>query len=308
MSRKSNLKKIFAVTAISLFANSAFAFDWPIGTISNPEDTTPLSIQEQLGNDYCKSEFGQNRTGHISTSLIFNVPESVKVSEDGRILAVITEYKDDNDFFPSTLGTAVIIAHEDNLVSVYGNIDTESLYISSENNYKVEEGTILGECGNTGWQEEKSTLEFQILDVKNSSAINPKLLLSRMESELPLTLTEITFKNKNNDYFSLHDVRTYQSGLYKIYRKRNPIAAPYKTNILINGIQYDEIVYDTIVEENNRICVNGKRKYTREDVYPNNNLQLVGEVMLSPGKSRIDITVTDFLNKQKQISYNISVY
>lgn len=288
------MKKVCLFLLLSTFVAFAFAFDWPLENLS----TESFAM---------KSDFGQNRAGEISTSLVFNEPESVKVSEDGRILAVLTDYTDDNDFFPSTLGTAVIIAHEDNLVSVYGNIDRETLYVSSENDYTVEQGTILGECGNSGWQDSKSTLEFQIIDVKNTSAINPKVLLSRMEKELPLTLTEITLKNKNNDYFSLSEVKTFSSGLYKIYRKRNPIAVPYKSTVLLNGIEYDEIVYDTIVEENNKICVNGKRKYTKEDLYPNNNLQLVGEVMLSPGKTTMNIIVTDFLNNSKQISYNLSV-
>lgn len=287
------MKKIITVLLLSILSSSVFAFDWPM---------------ENLEQNYLKSDFGQNRAGEISTSLVFNQPESVKISEDGKILAVITDFTDDNDFFPSTFGTAIIVAHEDNLVSVYGNIDTETLYVSSENDYKVEEGTIIGECGNSGWQDQKSTLEFQIIDIKNSSAINPKVLLSRMETELPLTLSEITLKNKNNDYYNLNDVRVYPSGIYKIYRKRNPTAVPYKSTVLLNGIQYDQLVYDTIVEENGKICVNGKRKYTREDLYPNNNLQLVGEVMLSPGKTTMNIIVIDFLNKPKQISYNISVY
>lgn len=287
------MKKFLLIVLLNLITIFAFAFDWPM---------------ENLEQGYLKSDFGQNRAGEISTSLVFNQPESVKISENGKILAVLTDFTDDNDFFPSTLGTAVIVAHEDNLVSVYGNIDTETLYISSENEYSVEQGTILGECGNTGWQDQKSTLEFQIIDIKNSSAINPKVLLSRMETELPLTLTDITLKNKNNDYYNLNDVRVYPSGIYKIYRRRNSIAVPYKSTVLLNGIQYDQLIYDTIVEENGKICVSGKRKYTKEDLYPNNNLQLMGEVMLSPGKTTMNVIVTDFLNKPKQISYNISVY
>lgn len=285
-------KQILSLLSFT-FISSIFAFDWPI---------------ENIQKDFCKSDFGQNIADSISTSLIFNEPDDIKAAEDGKILLVMKDLSDDNDFFPSTLGTALIIAHEDNLASVYGNIDSETLYVSSENNYSVEKGTILGQSGNSGWQQSKSTLEFQIIDTKNTSAINPKVLLPRQETELPLTLTDICLKNKNNDYFNLNETRTYPTGIYKIYRKRNNIAVPYKSSILINGIQYDQIIYNTIIEENGKICVLGKRKYSQADVYPNKNLQLIGEVMLSPGKTTLNIIVTDFLNKSKQLSYNISVY
>ena len=95
----------------------------------------------------------------------------------------------------------------------------------------------------------------------------------------------------------------------KIYRKRNPVAVPYKTTVLVNGIEYDQINYNILVEENGKICVIGKkRKYISEEVYPNEKLQLIGEVMLSPGKTSLNLIVTDFLNKSRQINYNLTIY
>ena len=288
------MKKIFCILLNIFLLNCLFAFDWPI---------------EELSEEFYKSDFGQNISGHISSSLIFNTTEQVKISENGTILAVIQDYSDDTNFFPSTLGTAVIVAHEDNLLSVYGNIDKEKLYISSENDYAVEKGQHLGESGNSGWQEGLSTLEFQIIDIKNSSAINPKIMLSHLDSELPLTLSDITLRNKKNEFFSLNDKKTFPTGIYKIYRKRNPVAVPYKTTVLVNGIEYDQINYNILVEENGKICVIGKkRKYISEEVYPNEKLQLIGEVMLSPGKTSLNLIVTDFLNKSRQINYNLTIY
>ena len=215
---------------------------------------------------------------------------------------------DDNDFFPSTLGTAVILSHEDNLLSVYANLDSETLTVNDKTELKVDAGTTLGKCGNTGWQNGVTGLEFQILDTKNASAINPKILMSRTENEVALSLSGIYILNKNGDYFDLNAHKTFSSGLYKIFQKRNPIASPYKTTVTMNGIEFDQIGYDLIVQENGKTCVNGKKKYTSQDVYPDDKLQLLGEVMFTPGKTTLGLVVADILGNRKQLNYSVTVY
>ena len=101
--------------------------------------------------------------------------------------------------------------------------------------------------------------------------------------------------------------KTYSSGLYKIYFKRNPIAAPYKTTVSINGVLVDQLSYDMITQENNKLCIIGKKKYTGSDVFPNNDLQLLGEAMFTPGKATLGLTISDMLGNVKQLNYNINI-
>ena len=177
------MKKIFLFTII-LFANFfAFCFDWP---------------QEEVTKDSFNSYFGQNRGGILSTSVIFSEPEEVKTAEDGYITAILTENTDDSDFFPSTLGTAVILAHNDELVSVYGNLDAETLTLNNENEHTIDGGAIIASSGTSGYQEAHGNLEFKIIDAKNKSAINPFVLMPRAEEEVALTLSGIIIVNKNN--------------------------------------------------------------------------------------------------------------
>lgn len=287
------MKKLFISLLILNLSFSLFSFDWP---------------QETVTKENIKSYFGQNRGDILSTSLVFKEPEDIKAADNGRVLIILTENKDDSDFFPSTLGTAVVLAHEDNLLSVYANMDTETLSVNDKTDVQIESGTILGTCGNTGWQDGLSSLEFQIIDTKNASAINPKILMTRTENEIPLTLNGIFFENKNQDFFDLTTHKTFASGLYRIYQKRNSIASPYRTTIMLNGIEFDQIGYDLIVQENGKTCVNGKKKYTSSDVYPDEKLQLLGEAMFTPGKTTLGLTVTDFLGNSKHLNYNISIY
>lgn len=286
------MKKTLISTLLILTGLSAFCFDWP---------------QAEVTKDSFNSYFGQNRGGTLSTSVIFSEPEEVKAAENGYITVILTENSDDSEFFPSTLGTAVILAHNDELISVYGNLDAETLTIKNEKEHTLDGGAIIASSGNSGYQENNSNLEFKIIDAKNKSAINPNVLMPRAEEELPLSLSGIIIVNKNNDYYDINTYKTYSSGLYKIYFKRNPIAAPYKTTVSINGVLVDQLSYDMITQENNKLCIIGKKKYTASDVFPNNDLQLLGEAMFTPGKATLGLTISDMLGNVKQLNYNINI-
>lgn len=275
-----------------LLCFSLFGFDWP---------------QENITLESYSSYFGQKRGELISHSLIFEEPSQIKAAEDGTILAIIIENNDDSDFFPSTLGTAVILTHEDNLQSVYGNLESSSLTLNDVNETFVDSGTILGQSGTTAWQEDKGNLEFQIIDTKNQSAINPKILMPRTDTEIPLLLSGIYIENKNNVFYDLNAYKTFPFGIYRIYQKKNDIAVPYKTSVSINGVIVDQINYDTIIQENNKICITGKKKYTSSDVYPKENFHLLGEAMFTPGKITLGLSEQDMLGNYKNLVYNITV-
>ncbi len=285
-------KALVFISIILITSLTAFCFDWP---------------QNEVSKKSFNSYFGQNRGGILSTSVIFSEPEEVMAAEDGYITAILTDDSDDTDFFPSTLGTAVILAHNDDLISVYGNLDAETLTLKNNNEHKIDAGAIIASSGNSGFQDNHGNLEFMIIDVKNKSAINPIVLMPRAEEEIPLSLSGIMIVSKNNDYYDINTYKTYTSGLYKVYFKRNPVAAPYKTSVSINGIVVDQLSYDMITQENNKLCIIGKKKYTDADIFPNENLQLLGEVMFTPGRATLGLSISDMLGNVKQLNYNILI-
>ena len=286
------MKKSLAFTALLFTGILAFSFDWP---------------QKEVSKNSFNSYFGQNRGSILSTSVIFSEPEEVMAAEDGYITAILTENNDDSDFFPSTLGTAVILAHNDDLISVYGNLDAETLTLNNEDEHTIDTGAIIASSGNSGYQENKGNLEFKIIDAKNKAAINPSVLMPRAEEEIPLTLTGIIIVSKNDDYYDINTYKTYNSGLNKVYFKRNPIASPYKTSVSINGVIVDQLSYDMITQENNKLCIIGKKKYTDSDIFPNNDLQLLGEVMFTPGRATLGLSISDMLGNVKQLNYNFLI-
>ncbi len=286
------MKRLYILLALIFIGFNGFCFDWP---------------QDEVTKNSFNSYFGQNRGGLLSTSMIFSEPAEVKAAEEGYITAILTENADDSDFFPSTLGTAVILTHSDDLISVYGNLDEDTLTLKNEHEHTIDAGAIIASSGNSGYQANNGNLEFKIIDSKNKSAINPKVLMPRAEEELPLLLTGIIIASKNNDYYDINTYKTYSSGLYKVYFKRNQIASPYRTSVSINGVIVDQLSYDMITQENNKLCIIGKKKYTRTDVFPTNDLQLLGEVMFTPGRATLGLSISDMLGNVKQLNYNIVI-
>lgn len=284
-----NFWKIFLFSgAIFLSTGIVFAFDWP---------------QKQIMSDSFYSYFGQLRGGTISASLVFSESEEVKAADFGRVLAVITEH-DEDDLFESTLGNAVIIEHKGNLDTVYANLDSEN----QENLFEmkdIESGTKLGNTSNSGWQTGEACLEFQVLDTKNGNYVNPRILMPRIGNELELTLKNLSAINKKGDEFDFNITKNLQAGNYFLYRERQESAMPYKTIVYVNGAAADSISYDTLIVKDGKICAVGKRTYSIESVYPDDEKQLLGEIMIPRGKNTVTAVVQDILGKEKQITYTI---
>ncbi|MBO4534242.1 MAG: M23 family metallopeptidase [Treponema sp.] len=318
------MKKLAAFAGVLLIGTLALtslsAVEWPV------EDKSPDSIY---------SYFGQNVGGKISKSLIFTKPpkkqttrsgaqtkkitdeeeaeqeevQNVMAVKDGTILIVMSEYDDDSDFFPSALGTSVILAHDDDIISVYSNLETQSVLENTKDKTSLGEGELIGHTGNTGWQQSSSTLEFQIIDNQKSAAINPVILLPRTEKEEDYSFTGVVLQNKSGTLYDLRESKVFPAGTYKVYHTRNKTTVPYKISCTINGVIEDEIFFDTITLQNGKLYISGKDKHYNSDIlYPDENLILTGEITLTPGKSTLGLTSESFLGKQKQLNYQLSIY
>jgi hypothetical protein len=285
------IKTIIITLSVIFAVTSLFAFSWPV------EDIEASNIQ---------SYFGQRRGNSISTSFIFSDPSHVKAIGDGRLLIYTNDSSDEAFLFPSTLGSSVMIQHSEDLVSVYGNLERTSIKANLDLKNTFTENEEIGTTGNSGYQTKRSTLELQIFDSLKSTSINPKIFMPRTQNEVPYVLSPIVLKNKSGELFEISEP-SFKSGTYKIYQRRNSIATPYKSTTTINGVEIDQLSYDKIDEENNRIYISGKKKYLSSDVYPDGNLFLLGEVILTQGKSTLGIQVEDYLGNTKKINYSILV-
>lgn len=297
------MKKTLISSFLIFSAISLQAFEWPVKNV-NPESF--------------KSYFAQNRGNNMSTSLIIQsspekdeeetfIPEVTSI-EEGKILVILSDIKDDNDFFPSTLGQAVIISHEDNIISVYGNLESqvESNMTSAP---FVSRGINLGIISNTGWNETPNSLELKIIDTKKQIAVNPRILLPRIEKEKTFAPAEIIVENKDGKRFDLNTNRSFLSGNYKFYQKRNETVTPLRSSISINGELSDELSFSEISQKNNQTFLTSKtKKYSDDDIYPDSKLLFIGEAKIAKGKSVITFENTSLLEEKRLVNYAINIY
>ena len=277
-----------------LAASPLFSFSWP-RSMNGGE------------NIFTKS-FGQHRAGTISSSVVFAEESEVHTIDNGKIVAIISEHDDDMTWFESTLGTAIIIAHENQICSVYANLDREELPEDIFDTDVIDAGTTLGKTGKSNWHDEDSGLEFQVIDTKNQTLLNPRLLLPKTRSDADkITISNVTAVSSKGENYNFLVRRSLPSGTYKIYYDTQNDITPYKTTITINGVATETISYDTLQQYKGRLCVSKKKFYPSEILYPEGTRQLIGEVALTRGKINLAIIVTDIFENEKATSYALDI-
>ena len=286
------MKKIFSIAVVfSLFSN-LFCFDWPLRKVE------PAQIS---------GFFGQKNGTVPSTSITISEAEEVISSDTGKTLIVLEDSLDDTDFFPSTLGTAIIMSQEDNLICVYSNLDRYS--IRTKNSTKeIYKGEAIAKAGNSGYQKKENSLNFQLIDIKERKAINPLTILPQISNLPALSINNLQVRNKNAVAYDLQYAKNFNAGVYRHYFKRNDLAVPYKTSILLNGELSDAIILNSINQEGGKCNIMGIKNYSASEIYPDDKYMMIGETHLKPGKFTLSLLFTDIKGDTRQLNYNITVY
>ena len=68
----------------------------------------------------------------------------------------------------------------------------------------------------------------------------------------------------------------------------------------------DKKVY-VLTEKENRLAIKGKNLYSFEELYPDDENQLLAEVILSNGRNIITIMVEDYFGNSKTATYTVDV-
>ena len=294
ISERKNLKSRFVLTFLFFMISSlSFAFDWPN---KNREAGTIIS------------NFGQYRGGTLETSIIFQGQEEVYSSEAGKVILQINESDDAFSGFNSTLGNALILSHAGDIYTVYSNLEKDSLADYSAGAKTLIKGSYLGLSGKSAWKRGQAGLDFQILDLKNKTAINPKLVLPRTGRERKLTIENLFLQDKNGKLYKLDQVTSLPSESYRIYKNRQTDAVPFETSLSVNGYTVDTISYDSIHEHEGRLCLTGKNEYYAAIIYPDSEKQFLASTRLYRGKNVIAVTLKDITGRTKTTSFEIDVY
>jgi len=273
-----------------LITGQIFCFDWP---------------QLVFETDNIFAFFGNPRDNTYTNSLLFRNHGAVTAADSGTVLIQLQTDTADMGWFPSTLGNAVILKHRNDIMTIYGNL--QSISIDPET-AELTEGNYIGESGSSGWQDGFSSLEFQVIDTKVKTVINPLILMPHTATSTRTPVIEnLTAKSGSGQWTISSKGSKLSAGIYSLYINRQTSGMTYKTSVAINGAVTETITYDMLKQENNRLCFSGKRSYTYDEIFIEENLQFIAEVILSKGHNTISITVSDVFGNDKTETYSLEV-
>lgn len=280
-----------AIVAAAFFlaAGISRAFEWP---------------SRDFNSENLRATFAQNRNGNFIPSQIFREADEVTATDGGRVTIVIFEHQDSASWFESTLGNCAIVAHEDNLVSVYGNLDAESADSFSKKQ-KIASGVMIGKVGDSAWSDIPNSLEFQIVDTAKKSVLNPLILMPRVSSMQDPALDGITLENRLGRVFELSSTRSLQAGTYRVYKNRRDANPAYGTTLYLNGTELESIVKDTLKMEEGRLAISGIRSYSADIFYPDSSREFLGRIVIPHGNNTVTISVRNNLERERSLTYNV---
>ena len=284
----------FFAAFLGLAAAGIFGFDWPAKNFDPNQSIL---------------SFAQNREGAFNTSLVFEDAQGALATDSGKIIAVITEHQNDGDWFESPLGNTLIVSHDDELISIYGNLTLQSAVgLAQKKEVKADED--LGMTGQSSWNEnaEDASLEFQISDSNAKTFINPLILMPRALKQKKISMEGISIENQFGRSYPIANLRSVPAGIYKVYKKRQKDATVFKTSVYVNGREVEKITKDTIKVQSGKLFLAGSSNYTKEDFFPNGETEFLGRLFLPHGSNTVQINAQDIYENTSAATYVISGY
>ncbi len=290
------MKKIFlAVLSFSVFVLNAL--EWPMND---------FRFSMLFGDAYSEG-------GNFQVGLIFTGDDSVKATEYGKKLIAITENKALREF-PSTLGNALVIAHDKGLQTVYGNL--KAIPTITDENSRIETFSIVGTVGNTAWGKE-GELTFQVIDTQEKSFINPTrhlLPLLPFNDQLAPTITgTVLVDDATKQTYRLDSIKNIRQGEYSLYSflkdrmvETSENFIPFDVSVLVNGKTALDVQF-YVLEGNKGELYLKKTKISAENLYNNEGKVYLGRLILKRGHTEIVISATDISQNTTRITYPLQV-
>lgn len=289
MKRARTLALTFAVAQLAAAQNLA-AFEWPVA------DARPSRI------------FGQRAFGAAERGIVLEKAETVRASGDGEILIALAE-NGNMSGFPGTLGNAVVLAHDDGLATVYGNLDSIDRVAGRES---AETGAILGNAGASGWGESASLI-FQVEDRDKRTALNPLLVLPSLPDKKGPSIRDVVAVAANGTVHTLGTSKSMRQGKYRVYADivdsidKNPNDfAPFRVTIQVNGKEYSSIPFELMSEKNGELFLSDPQ-FTWKKLYSDPTRIYLGELSLTRGRADITIIARDIAGNDRNVLFGLQI-
>ena len=290
------MKRIFLVF-LSFTVFTLNALEWPMND---------FRFSMLFGDSYSKD-------GNFQVGLIFTGDESVKATEYGKKLIAIAENKTLREF-PSTLGNALIIAHDKGLQTVYGNLKAVPTIIDESS--RIATFSIIGTVGKTAWGKE-GELTFQVIDTQEKSFINPTRhllpLLPFNDQLFPTIAGTVLVDDKSKHTYRLDSVKNIKQGEYDLYSflkdrmvETSETFIPFDVSVLVNGKTALDVQF-YVLEGNKGELHLKKTKISAEKLYNTEGKVYLGKLVLKRGYTEIVISATDISQNTTRVTYPLQI-
>ena len=252
--------------------------------------------------------FAQRAESSIERGITLENAEIVRSAGNGTLVFSMKQNRNMSGF-PGTLGNAVNIAHDDSLISVYGNLDSlERL----DTRTTVETGTILASAGTSGWTK-RGALLFQVVDQERKTMLNPLLVLpSRPDSRGP-SIKNVIAVAPNNQIATLGTAKYIRQGKYRLYADildtidGSQIAlAPFRVSVLLNGSECMTIPFEVLKEKGGKLYLDSP-EYTTETLYSDSDRMYLGALTINRGRADIAIIARDTAGNERSALFSLQV-
>lgn len=252
--------------------------------------------------------FGQRSEGAIESGITVENAEMVRAAGHGRLLITMSE-RNNMSGFPGTLGNAAVIAHDDGILTVYGNLDsTQSLEGRSE----ILSQTVLGNGGASGWGS-PGRFSFIVIDEERRNLLNPLLLITPPADARGPFIRNVALVPQGGQTIPLGGVKAVRQGTYRIYANVGDTIdgspnelAPFRISVLVNGSECASIPFEVLQEQNGRLYLADPAN-TRDRLFSDSERMYLGELSLARGRADIAIIASDASGNERSVQFGLLV-
>lgn len=300
MKKENGGKGALLALALLCAALSAHGLEWPL---PRPEI---LSL------------FGQRTEGGIERGIVMEGESAMRAAGDGIVIATISESRNMSGF-PSALGNALILAHSDGIVSVYGNLDSLSMLEGKE---EIETNAVIARTGKSAWQGRRAEGQegglrgiciFQLMDQRQNALLNPLLLLSPLGDTVLPIIRSVRLESQSGEMHNLAASQSIAGGQYRVLvsvadsfeSNSQPQLAPFRVSVIVNGAESSAMSFETMEKKRNMIVPNSLPEYLdgSAPLYSENGEIYAGNIFLSRGRAEIIVAARDFAGNERTASF-----
>jgi len=261
-----------------------YGFDWPI------EEKTIVST------------FGQACGSQFSTGIKIGTREQdVKPITEGEI-CFYSEINNSPHAIPSGLGNYCILEHQGGLRSVYSHLKDGSILLSKT---FFEDNDVIGVTGISG-ASYIPNINLTVIDTEYNQIMNPLLLLPPV-SDANAPVIQAVYIKRDEGIIRMQEQNSMPAGhaeiILSVYdpgenvKYFNPMA-PFELLLLVNGIEVKRLIFEGLEQQIHEISLINSDSVQSDELFIEDTMMNLGQIQLSPGNNRIEITASDFLGNE----------